>query len=306
MNEKEISILKKSGEITNKAQKLAKKIIAPGVSLFDVGTKIENFIKDQGAFPAFPINLSFDNQAAHNSYSDEEIIISEDMVLKVDLGSQIDGYITDSAQTIVFNKKNELLREASFKALESAKKFIFENINVAKVSDIGEIVENKISSYGFKPICNLTGHFISKYQTHDQPSIPNVKNNIDLKFIDLCKDKWFAIEPFASTGKGEIFEGPNVYIFQYLEDRPIRNQSARILLEEIKEFNELPFSEFWIGKGMSLFDKKFALRELLKQQIISSYPVLLEKQGVLISQWETSFAIYNNEVIDLVNIDELY
>lgn len=306
MNDTEISILKKSGEITNKAQKLAKKIIVPGISLYEVGTKIENFIRDQGALPAFPINLSYNNQAAHNSYSDEEIIITEDMVLKVDIGSQIDGYITDSAQTIIFNKKHEILREASFKALQEAKKYITENLSTVKVSDVGEIVENKISSYDFKPICNLTGHFISKYLTHDQPSIPNIKNNIDLKFIDLCKDKWFAIEPFASTGKGEVFEGSEVFIFQYLEDRPIRNQNARILLEEIKEFNGLPFSEYWIGKNISAFDKKFALRELLKQQIISSYPVLLEKQGVFISQWETSFAIYNDELVDLVNIDELY
>jgi len=306
MNETEISLLKKSGQITNKAHKLAKKIIVPGASLYEVGTKIENFIKDQGAFPAFPINLSYNNQAAHNSYSDEEVIINEDMILKVDIGSQIDGYITDSAQTIIFNKKHELLREASFKALEDAKKYISENLSTAKVSDVGEIVENKISSYGFRPICNLTGHFISIYETHDHPSIPNIKNNIDLKFIDLCKDKWFAIEPFASTGKGEIFEGPEVFIFQHIEDRPIRNQNARILLEEIKEFHGLPFSEYWVGKNMSAFDKKFALRELLKQQIISSYPVLLEKQGVSIAQWETSFAIYNDELVDLVNIHEFY
>ncbi len=306
MNETEIQILKKSGQITNKAQKFAKKIIVPGVSLFDVGTKIEQFIKEQGAQPAFPVNLSIDNQAAHNSYSDEELLISEDMILKVDIGSQIDGYITDSAQTIIFNKKHELLKEASFNALISAKNYLFENLNSARVCDVGEIIENKISSYGFKPICNLTGHFISKYLTHDSPSIPNVKNNNDLKFIDLCDQKWFAIEPFASTGKGEIFEGANVYIFQYLEDRPIRNPNSRKILEEIKQFNGLPFSEFWVGKEMSAFDRKFALRELLRQQIISSYPVLLEKQNTFVSQCETSFSINDKEIIDLVNIDELY
>jgi len=304
MEEKEIEILRKSGIINNKAQKLAQKIVKPGVSFLEIGTKIETFIKEAGAKPAWPVNLSINEQAAHNSYNpEEEVIVKETDVLKVDVGVSIDGYITDSSQTFVFKKENELLREASIKALLSAKEYLVNNPKTAKISELGELIENKILSYNFKPVSNLTGHTITRYVTHNHPSIPNVKNNYDIYFKDI--DSWFAVEPFVTTGSGYVTEGNQVYIFKFEEEYPIRNTNARKLLEEIKTFEGLAFSEFWIGKDMSVFDKKIAIRELLKAQIIAAYPVLIDKPGSLVSQAETTFLVTEKEVIDFVEIDEI-
>ena len=72
MEAEEIEILKKSGIINNKAQKLAKKIVKPGVSFLEIGTKIETFIREAGGVPAWPVNLSINQEAAHNSYNPEE------------------------------------------------------------------------------------------------------------------------------------------------------------------------------------------------------------------------------------------
>lgn len=304
MNAQELEILKKSGIINNKAQKLAQKIVKPGISFLEIGTKIETFIREAGGVPAWPVNLSINEQAAHNSYNpEEEVLVKETDVLKVDVGVSIDGYITDSSQTFVFKKEHELLREASIKALLSAKDYLMKNPKTAKISDVGEIIENKINSYNFKSISNLTGHTITRYTTHNHPSIPNVKNNYDFYFKDI--ESWFAIEPFVSTGNGYVTEGNQVYIFKFEEEYPIRNPSARKLLEEIKTYNGLAFSEFWIGKNMSTFEKKVALRELLKAQIIAAYPVLVDKPGSLVSQSETTFFVTDKETIDLVEIDEI-
>ncbi len=126
MEAQEIEILRKSGIINNKAQKLAQRIVKPGVSFLDIGTKIEEFIKEAGAVPAWPVNLSINQEAAHNTYNPEELVlVKETDVLKVDVGVSIDGYITDSSQTFVFKKENEKLREASVKALLSQK---FQNL----------------------------------------------------------------------------------------------------------------------------------------------------------------------------------
>jgi len=304
MNTEEIEILRKSGIINNKAQKLAQKIVKPGVSFLEIGTKIEEFIRETGAVPAWPVNLSINEQAAHSTYSPEEqVIVKETDVLKVDVGVSIDGYITDSSQTFVFKKEHEKLREASIKVLFSAKEYLMKNPKTAKISALGEIIENKINSYNFKSISNLTGHTINRYTTHNYPSIPNVKNNLDIYFKDI--DSWFAVEPFVSTGNGYVTEGNQVYIFKFEEEFPIRNINARKLLEEIKTFNGLAFSEFWIGKEMSVFDKKIAIRELLKTQIISAYPILVEKPNTLVSQTETTFLVTEKETIDFVEIDEI-
>ena len=306
MNTTGIDILKKSGAINNRAQKFAKKIVKPGVSFLEIGTQIEDYIKEQGAKPAWPVNLSINEEAAHNSYSPEEqIILKETDVLKVDIGVSIDGYITDSSQTFIFTKAHEKLKESSNKALLNSRDYIIKNPKTVTVSKIGEIIEDTITSYGYKPVSNLTGHTITRYTTHNHPSIPNVKNNINIKLSEI--DSWFAIEPFASTGNGFVTEGNNVYIFIFEEDIPIRNPNARKILEEIKSFEGMAFSEFWVGRGISSFDRKIAFRELLKAQVISAYPVLIDKKGSFVSQAETTF-VYDKEkqeMIDLINIQEI-
>ena len=293
-----------AGEINHNAQKLAKKLIKPGVNLFEVGEKINSFILENKGVPAWPVNLSINHEAAHNTYNPEkQYILKEEDVLKVDIGVSIDGYLSDSAITIIFSKKHETLKEASDKALANSKKFLQENLKTATISDIGTVIENTIRSYNFKPIINLTGHVLGHYHVHDYPSIPNVKNGLKIKFSEI--DKAFAIEPFSSTGDGYVNEGDEVLIFEHIDDRPLRNKEAKILLEEIKRYNGLPFSEIWIGKGMDSFSKKFALRELLKSEAIASYPVLIDKKGSFVSQAETSFIITKDGLIDLVKVDEL-
>jgi len=303
----ELEIIEKhilAGKINHDAQKLAQKLVKPGINLFELGERINSFILENKGVPAWPVNLSINNQAAHNTYNPEKgyILIEED-VLKVDIGVSIDGYLSDSANTFIFSKKHEKLKEASDKALANTKKFLIDNTKTATISDLGSIIENTIRSYNFKPIINLTGHVLGRYHVHDEPSIPNVRNSIKTKLSDI--NKAFAIEPFSSTGDGYVNEGEEVLIFEYIDDTPIRNKDARTLLDEIKRYNGLPFSEAWIGKGMTSFSKKFALRELLKTEAIASYPVLVDKKGSFVSQAETSFLITKDGLIDLVKVDEL-
>lgn len=306
LSQKEIlDILKKSGKLNLKTQRFAKKIITVGCDLSRVGLEIDKFILDNEGVPAWPVNLSVNNEAAHNSYDIEQpIFLEENDVLKVDVGVSIDGYITDSAQTIIFHKKHEALKNASFQALLSVKNFLKQNYKQALVSDIGRIVEEEVAGSGFKVVENLTGHVIERFNPHAQPSIPNIKNHIHIPLHEIKLP--FAVEPFVSDGNGFVTESNKILIFQHLEDKPIRNKDAKTILEEIKKYQGTPFSEYWVGKNLTTFQRRFALRELLKNEIIQSFPVLSDKKGSFVSQAETTFIIDDDEgLIDLVNIDEL-
>ncbi len=304
MNEEILKKLKDAGKINHAVQKFAKKKAKPGVSLYDLGSSIDQMIEEKGAKPAWPTCLSIDYEAAHNTYSKEEdLSLSEENVLKIDVGVMIDGYITDSAQTIIFNKKHEPLKEASLDALLSSKKHLQENYKSAKISDVGKIIEETITKKGYKPVQNLSGHFLGQYKTHDFPSIPNIYTDLDLKFIDFENN--FAIEPFASTGRGFINEGNVLRIFTFLEEKPIRDKNARKLIEEVKEYKGVQFLEEWVGKDLSSFERKFALRELLRAEIIEGYPVLVDNKDSFVSQAESTFVITKEGLLDLVKIDEL-
>lgn len=304
MDKKTIDILVKSGIINRKTQELAKKIVKPGKSIVDIDKQLSSYILENSAGLAWPINFSVNNDAAHNVANPEDpYILKEDDVLKVDVGVHIDGNITDSSQTLFFSKPHEKLVESSYSALSAVKKFISENYKTAKISDVGSIVDKKIREFGFKPISNLTGHCLDKYSQHVSPSIPNIPNSASQKFIDL--DSHFAIEPFSSTGNGYVVDSNDVLIFSYLEDRPLRNKDAKKMLDEIKMFNGLPFSEYWVGKDLTSFSRKIALRELLKSEAIMSYPVLSDKKGSYVSQFETTFVVTKEGLIDLVKIDEI-
>lgn len=54
-----------------------------------------------------------------------------------------------------------------------------------------------------KPIENLSGHSINKYQIHGGKSVMLVKNNDQTK---MEEGDYFAIETFGSTGRGRIVE----------------------------------------------------------------------------------------------------
>ena len=62
---------------------------------------IERMVEEKGAGLAFPLNLSFNEDAAHDTASaDEHRFFSEGDVVKLDLGVHLEGYIADTAVTV--------------------------------------------------------------------------------------------------------------------------------------------------------------------------------------------------------------
>ena len=105
-----------------------------------------------------------------------------------------------------------------------------------------------------------------------------------------------AIEPFASTGAGVIFESSNANIFSLAIKKPVRNIITRQVLKEIEKYKELPFTTRWLTKKFPEPKVNFALRELLQKEILHKYPPLPDRAGGLVSQAEHTI-IVDDEVI---------
>ncbi len=281
---------REAGEIAKGAKELARKVTKPGVKVMEVCEKIEEYIKLKGGLPAFPVNVSINSIAAHYSaYIADNLIIPKNSVVKVDLGVHIDGFIVDTAITIYFSKKYDDLVKASKAALDA----VINNIKPGiKLSLIGEIAEKTITDFGFRPIKNLFGHQIKRYNLHAGLSIPSTK---DKSWYDSKKKieagKIYAIEPFATTGvRGLIDDGPDVSIFRFIATP----QGSGVIINKAKNYllktGILPFSPRWLAEDInSVKEAKNIMKDLKileNRGIVYGYHTLVDVDEGVISQHE--------------------
>jgi len=150
LSSEEVEISRKTGEIVHKTLNRALNIVKPGMKVLDLCEDLENYIRSQGAKPAFPVNVSINEVAAHYTAKiDDEYTIPEKSIVKIDVGAHIDGLIVDAAITVSFNPIYDKLLEASMEALKAVKTVLKHGVPIRK---IGQVIEKTIKSFGFKPI----------------------------------------------------------------------------------------------------------------------------------------------------------
>jgi len=268
---------REAGRILTEVRDKAVKRVKVGASLLELAEHIESSIRDKGAGVAFPANISLNEEAAHATpSSNDKRVFGRDLV-KLDIGAHIDGYIADTAVTIDLGSNKQIVK-ASQTALDAAIGIVKAGINT---SEISEIIEKTITSFGFNPVVNLTGHGLEQYVQHAPPSILNKKTETG---VTLEEGQVIAIEPFTSNGAGRVYEAGHAEIFSLLDIKPIRSSDARTVLREIETFKKLPFAKRWLKGRVDM-----SLRQLEAAGIIRSYPVL--KDRGLVSQSEDTVIV---------------
>ena len=284
----------KSGKLTSKIRDEASKMIKDGTLVIDLVEYVENEILKSGAQIAFPCNVSLNEVAAHytSPVGDKTVIHAGDMV-KLDLGAMIDGYIADTAITIIADGNidenytqdeinlHEEIVEASAAGLEAAISTVRAGIEVSK---IGAAVHEAISEYKLNPIFNLTGHSLEQHNLHAGISIPNYDNH-DNYVLD--EGQAIAIEPFATNGEGIVNDAPGHYIYSYLANKPFRMKSTQRVLKYIQSNHRyVPFSGRWITDEFGERKGNIALKQLSDAMAIYPYAPLREKKDCFVSQKE--------------------
>ncbi|MFO8052056.1 MAG: type II methionyl aminopeptidase [Thermoplasmatota archaeon] len=281
MEDDELQLWMDAGSVASGARELGASMVDEGVRYIDVVEAVDEFIFDKGARIAFPTNLAVNDVAAHYTpKSGEKTKFKHGDLVKVDVGAHIDGRIGDTAMTVeVGSNTYDDLIQASRRALMSAIEVIRGGI---ALSTIGSIVERTMNSMGFKPIVNLTGHSIEEYNLHAGISVPNYDDR-SREYIPA--GTVVAIEPFATTGVGEVKSTKRSNIYRYVRPRGKLKEDQEKALRIIQEKRpKLPFSDRWLEREMERSDK--ALKGLVRAGSIYSYPILKEVSGGMVSQWE--------------------
>ncbi|GAB3040397.1 type II methionyl aminopeptidase [Natronobiforma cellulositropha] len=267
---------REAGRILSQVREETAERVDVGVSHLEIAEYAEDRIRELGGAPAFPVNISIDEEAAHATpAADDESTFGEEMI-NLDIGVHVDGWLADTAITVDLSG-NDDLAEAPGAALEAAIDLIEPGVDTG---DIGAEIESVIDGYGFNPVVNLTGHGLGHWEQHTSPNIPNraVSQGTTLEVGDVV-----ALEPFATDGGGKVREGSKEEIFSLQNERTVRNRAAREALAQITdEFRTLPFATRWLESPRP----EMALRRLKSQGVVHGYPVLKEDDGCLVSQKE--------------------
>ena len=289
--DKEIEKLKKAGEIAQNIITYAKGFIKRGMLLLEIAEKIEKKIEELGGKPAFPVNTSMNNIAAHYTPSIDDKSTAHGL-LKIDFGVHIDGYISDNAFSLDL-ENNEQNKRLIMTAEEALANVLSEINNNMSFSHAGAIIQKSIMKHGFAPIRNLSGHGISPYTIHAGKTVPNYENGND----NIFGEGHYAIEPFATDGKGSVHEGGESEIYSLINRKPVRDMLARKIVEFVESnYKTLPFCSRWIVKEFTS-RALFSLRVLEQNGIIKHYPQLIEDGKGIVSQAERTIFIAKNEVI---------
>lgn len=285
LTSKEIENYRKAGKIAAEVSNFARKIIRKGSLLIDIAEEIEAKIIELGGKPAFPCNLSINDIAAHYTPSFDDSKKAEGL-LKIDFGVSCSGFIADMAFSLDLenSEENKKLILASEKAVENAVQIASKT---KKLNEIGKEIYKTITSLGFSPIRNLSGHELGEYTIHAGITIPNYDNGNE----KLLEKGAYAIEPFATTGSGLVYEGKPSGIYRLEKIAGIRDMLARQILDFVqKEYSTLPFCERWMIKKFGS-RAKLSLHFLEQQGIIHQYPQLVEQNHEKVSQAEHTILV---------------
>jgi len=265
---------REAARIAARARDLGISLAVPGARLAEIAEAVEGFIRSEGAQPAFPANLSRNDQAAHFTPApgDTAVLAGGDL-LKVDVGAHLDGAIADTADSIEVggtHRFDHLIRAAR----EGRAAGIAQVRPGGRVDDVSRAVAQAIRARGVKPVVDLTGHSIERYLLHAGKSVPNVPGMSGETFEE---GEVIAIEPFATNGMGSIGNGPFGNIMRFRRDPGHADPAVAAMFGR---FRTLPFTARWVTAA----EEQRALEKI--RRTLQTYPVFVERGHGFVAQAE--------------------
>ena len=265
---------REAARIAAGARQLGLRLAVPGALRREVAEAVEAYVRDHGAEPAFPANLSRNAEAAHYTPDDaDDARLNAGDLLKVDVGAHLDGAVADTADTVEVGggRRQAHLIAAVHDALAAGIRAVRPG---GAVDDVSRAIAGAIHARGLKPIRDLTGHSIGRYVLHGDKSIPNVPG---LSAERLVEGEVIAIEPFATNGEGRIANGPFGHIARFRRPPPADDP---VLARLYDRFRSLPFTTRWVPRP----EERSALER--GRRLLQTYPVFLERGGGWVAQAE--------------------
>jgi methionyl aminopeptidase len=203
----EIAKLKRAGEIVGNTLQYLQNLIKPGMTLKEIDSLGETYIREQGAEPSFKGLYGFTgsvctslNEVCIHGVPDNTVVKEGD-ILGLDIGTKLDGYFGDAAITMAVGEisaEDEALIACSKGALYHA----IDAIKVGmRFKELTKVLEDYITQAGFVPLRDYCGHGIGT-KPHDEPNIPNYLEGKPNQGPKIKNGMVFCLEPMVCQKSG--------------------------------------------------------------------------------------------------------
>lgn len=203
----EIELIRESSLLVSKTLAEVAKIIKPGVTTLSLDKMAYEFIKDNGAIPAFlnyggfpnSLCISPNEQVVHGFPNDH--VIKEGELISVDCGVIKNNYFGDSAYTFSIGEVDAEKQKLCKVTQECLNLAIEKAVVGMRIGDIAFAVQNHAETNGFGVVRELVGHGVG-VKLHEKPEVPNYgKRGSGIK---LEEGMVIAIEPMINAGKAGV------------------------------------------------------------------------------------------------------
>lgn len=207
-NEDEINGIRKSCHLLADMFKAVIPQVKAGMSTKELDDLCKKFIIAHGGKPAwyrenFPgaACISINDVVIHGIPSKKRIIKDGDIV-SIDVGIDLDGYISDSTHSVLVGNVDSKIRKLDEVTLECLKAGI-EACRVGnRIKDISKAVYDIASRHGYGVVYDYCGHGVG-LDVHEDPNIPNV---VDWGGANprIQSGMVLAIEPMINLGTADV------------------------------------------------------------------------------------------------------
>lgn len=233
--------------------------IKPGVTTLQLDKIAGEFIRDNGATPAFkgfpnpyggpfPANICTSvNDVVVHGVPNAKTVLREGDIISIDCGTLLEGFNGDSCYTFCVGEVSQEVKRLLATTYESLYKAIEVAVAGHHVGDIGSTVQDYCEKRGYGIVRELTGHGIGR-KMHEDPMVPNYgrRGNGTLLKEGMC----IAIEPMVTMGDKAVVLAPDKWSVLTRDHRPAAHYEHTIAIrrgksEILSSFEEI---ESIVGK----------------------------------------------------------
>ena len=204
---REIEIMRRSGKITSKTLVRLIQAAQPGITTGELNRIADESIRSMGGFPTFvgyhgypsAICTSVNDEVVHGMPGDRVLVDGD--LLSLDIGTTLEGYVSDSAITIPIGNVNEAAKRLMRVTQECLMLGIAQMQVGNHLGDIGHAVQQHAESNGYGVVRALVGHGIGR-KMHEDPQVPNYGSPGQGAL--LRNGLVLAIEPMITEGTWEV------------------------------------------------------------------------------------------------------